>query len=113
MGSYSIGKKIGNFKKLLRLYGFLELGIALSALLFVTLIHFYPTIYIPYVFWDLTTHAVITLERVYGIKINDVAGMKFAVKHTTESNVTYAHICIGSPNSSFSCLSETQTALPE
>ena len=37
-----------------------------------------PTIYIPYVFWDLTTHAVITLERVYGIKINDVAAMKSA-----------------------------------
>jgi ubiquinone biosynthesis protein len=37
-----------------------------------------PTIYIPYIFWDFTTHAVITLERVYGIKINDVATMKSA-----------------------------------
>lgn len=37
-----------------------------------------PTVYIPYVFWDMTTHAVITLERVYGIKINDVDAMKAA-----------------------------------
>ena len=37
-----------------------------------------PTIYVPYVFWDLTTHGVITLERVYGIKINDVAAMQAA-----------------------------------
>ncbi len=36
------------------------------------------TIYVPYVFWDLTTHGVITLERVYGIKINDVAAMRAA-----------------------------------
>ncbi len=37
-----------------------------------------PTIYVPHVFWDLTTHGVITLERVYGIKINDVAAMQAA-----------------------------------
>src|ERR1700686_1626946 len=47
LGSYTIGKRVGNFRRLLRLYGFLELGIALSALLFVALIHFYPAIYIP------------------------------------------------------------------
>jgi ubiquinone biosynthesis protein len=36
------------------------------------------TIHIPYVYWDKTTHQVITMERVYGIKINDVAAMKEA-----------------------------------
>jgi ubiquinone biosynthesis protein len=36
------------------------------------------SIYIPYIYWDLTTPQVITMERVYGIKINDVAAMKSA-----------------------------------
>jgi ubiquinone biosynthesis protein len=36
------------------------------------------SVYIPYVHWNLTTHQVITMERVYGIKINDVAAMKQA-----------------------------------
>ncbi len=36
------------------------------------------TIIIPYVYLELTTHQVITMERVYGIKINDVAAMKEA-----------------------------------
>jgi spermidine synthase len=47
LGSYTIGKKAGNYRKLLRLYGFLELGIAASALLFVALMRFYPVIYVP------------------------------------------------------------------
>jgi ubiquinone biosynthesis protein len=37
-----------------------------------------PAIHIPYIHWELTTHQVITMERVYGIKINDVAAMKAA-----------------------------------
>ena len=32
-------------------------------------------VYIPRVYWDLTTHRVITLERVSGIKINDLDGL--------------------------------------
>jgi spermidine synthase len=47
LGSYTIGKHIGRYRQLLRLYGFLELGIALSALVFLALMHFYPSIYIP------------------------------------------------------------------
>ena len=47
LGSYTIGRKIGNYKKLLRLYGFLEIGVAVSALAFVALINIYPSIYIP------------------------------------------------------------------
>jgi len=37
-----------------------------------------PTIYIPYIYWELTTQQVLTMERVSGIKINDVAAMKAA-----------------------------------
>ena len=47
LGSYTIGKKVGSYRKLLRLYGFLELGIAASALVFVALMRFYPVFYIP------------------------------------------------------------------
>jgi spermidine synthase len=47
LGSYKIGKRVGNYRKLLRLYGFLELGIAASALVFVALMRFYPVIYVP------------------------------------------------------------------
>jgi spermidine synthase len=47
IGSITIGKKVGSYRKLLRLYGFLELGIAASALVFVALMRFYPVIYIP------------------------------------------------------------------
>src|SRR5512143_310947 len=47
LGSYTIGKRAGNYRKLLRLYGFLELGIAASALVFVALMRFYPVIYVP------------------------------------------------------------------
>ncbi|RII26513.1 MAG: spermidine synthase [Geobacter sp.] len=47
LGSYLIGKRVGTAGKLLRLYGYLELGIALSALIFMGLIHYYPQIYIP------------------------------------------------------------------
>ena len=49
LGSYFIGKRVAsNAKsKLLQLYGFLELGIALSAVMFAILMRFYPKIYIP------------------------------------------------------------------
>jgi spermidine synthase len=47
LGSFIIGNRIDSIKKLLRLYGFLEIGIALSAILFMGLMRFYPNIYIP------------------------------------------------------------------
>ncbi len=46
-GSYTIGKRVGKYTRLLRLYGFLELGIAASALVFLALISFYPSLYVP------------------------------------------------------------------
>lgn len=33
------------------------------------------SVYIPRVFWELTTHRVITMERVSGIKLNDLEGL--------------------------------------
>jgi spermidine synthase len=47
IGGYVIGKYVDTTKKPLRLYGLLELGIALSAILFVGLMNIYPSIYIP------------------------------------------------------------------
>lgn len=47
IGGYVIGKYVDTVKKPLRLYGMLELGIALSAILFIGLMNIYPSIYIP------------------------------------------------------------------
>lgn len=47
LGSFTVGRKFSNHRKLLRLYGFLELGIAVSALVFVALMFLYPIIYVP------------------------------------------------------------------
>ena len=47
LGGYVIGKYVDTVKKPLRLYGMLELGIALSAILFIGLMNIYPSIYIP------------------------------------------------------------------
>jgi len=47
LGSYIIGRNVHRFSRLLRLYGLLELGIALSAGIFILLIKIYPTVYIP------------------------------------------------------------------
>ncbi|MFZ3207687.1 MAG: fused MFS/spermidine synthase [Geobacteraceae bacterium] len=64
LGSYIIGKKIGNATKLLRLYGFLELGIALSALLFWGLMRIYPQIYIPLAQINETSPLYLSIIRV-------------------------------------------------
>jgi spermidine synthase len=48
LGSYVIGKRIGRITKQLRFYGLLELAIALSAGIFVLLIRFYPSLYVPF-----------------------------------------------------------------
>jgi ubiquinone biosynthesis protein len=37
-----------------------------------------PNIYIPVVYWEYTTRQVITLERVHGLKINNLAGLDAA-----------------------------------
>ncbi len=46
-GSYLIGKRVDSRQNLLRLFGYLEIGIGASALLFAGLIKIYPSIYIP------------------------------------------------------------------
>ncbi|MBI5664595.1 MAG: fused MFS/spermidine synthase [Nitrospirae bacterium] len=45
-GSYLIGKRVDAIKNPLRLYGYLELGIALSAVVFIVLMNIYPSVYI-------------------------------------------------------------------
>ena len=47
IGGYTIGKYVDQVRKPLRLYGLLELGIALFALVFMGLMKLYPSIYIP------------------------------------------------------------------
>jgi spermidine synthase len=47
LGSYIIGRKVDRFSRLLRLYGLLELGVALSAGIFIVLMKLYPSVYIP------------------------------------------------------------------
>lgn len=47
IGGYVIGKYVDQVKKPLRLYGLLELGIGLFALIFAGLMKLYPLIYIP------------------------------------------------------------------
>lgn len=64
LGSFIIGKKIGNVEKSLRLYGFLELGIALSALMFWVLMKIYPQIYIPLAQLNETSPVYLSFIRV-------------------------------------------------
>lgn len=47
IGGYGIGKYVDAVKKPLRLYGLLELGIALFAVVFIGLMDIYPSIYVP------------------------------------------------------------------
>jgi ubiquinone biosynthesis protein len=37
-----------------------------------------PTVYIPTIYWEYTSHRVLTIERLYGIKINDIAALDAA-----------------------------------
>lgn len=46
LGSYFIGKRIDSRRRLLRLFGFLELGVGAAALLFVGLMRIYSPVYI-------------------------------------------------------------------
>jgi spermidine synthase len=47
IGGYVIGKYVDTVKKPLRLYGLLELGIALFAAIFIGFMNIYPSLYIP------------------------------------------------------------------
>jgi len=47
IGGYTIGKVVDHVKKPLRLYGLLEVGIALFAVVFIGLMKLYPSIYVP------------------------------------------------------------------
>ena len=47
LGSYFLGKRLDKLGRPLRLYGFLELGIAVSALFFLLLVKLYPYLYVP------------------------------------------------------------------
>jgi spermidine synthase len=47
LGSYVIGRRVDAIRMPFRLYGFLEIGIAASAVLFVLLMALYPSVYIP------------------------------------------------------------------
>lgn len=47
LGSYLLGKRVERHAKPLRLYGFLEVGIAVFAVLFVLLMKLYPHLYVP------------------------------------------------------------------
>ncbi len=47
IGGYVVGKYVDTVKKPLRLYGLLELGIALFAVIFIGLMNLYPSIYVP------------------------------------------------------------------
>ena len=46
LGGFLIGRRVDAFKKPLRLYGILEMGIALFAVIFLLLMKIYPDIYI-------------------------------------------------------------------
>ncbi|MFA5809794.1 MAG: fused MFS/spermidine synthase, partial [Thermoleophilia bacterium] len=47
LGSHLLGKRVEQHAKPLRLYGFLEVGIAVFAVLFVLLMKLYPYVYVP------------------------------------------------------------------
>jgi spermidine synthase len=64
LGSYTIGKKVGSHEKLLRLYGFLEIGVAVSALVFVVLMRLYPVIYVPLAQIDDTSPVYLSIIRI-------------------------------------------------
>ena len=47
LGSHLIGKRVDALRRPLRLYGFLEIGIAVFAVLFLLLTEYYPYLYVP------------------------------------------------------------------
>jgi len=53
-----------------------------------------PFLYIPKVYWELTTKRVLVLERLRGVKIDDVAGMKAAGLDPSQVALNAARIII-------------------
>ncbi len=51
IGGYFVGRRVDRVERPLRLYGFLELGVAASALAFAGLMRIYPAIYIALARW--------------------------------------------------------------
>jgi len=64
IGGYTIGKYVDHVRKPLRLYGLLELGIALFALIFMGLMKLYPSIYIPLAQGKDNAHVYLLIIRV-------------------------------------------------
>jgi len=64
LGGHILGKRVDKLDNPLRLYGFLELGIALSALVFIILMKIYPAVYIFLVQDGETSKLSLTLIRV-------------------------------------------------
>lgn len=65
LGSHVIGKHVDQLKKPLRFYGFLELGIALSAIAFILLMKIYPSVYILLVRGQESSTLYLTIIRVF------------------------------------------------
>ncbi len=63
-GSYLIGKRVDSRHNLLRLFGFLEIGIGASVVLFAGLMKLYPPVYIRIVQFDPDSTAFITCIRI-------------------------------------------------
>lgn len=64
VGGYAIGKYVDQVRKPLRLYGLLELGIALFAVVFIGLMKLYPSIYIPLAQGKDNAHLYVSFIRV-------------------------------------------------
>ncbi len=64
IGGYAIGKYVDHVSKPLRLYGLLELGIALFAVVFIGLMRLYPSIYVPLAQGKDNAHFYLLLIRV-------------------------------------------------
>jgi len=64
LGSFLIGKRVDSVKNPFRLYGMLEIGIALSAVLFILLMKIYPAVYITLVQGKQNASIYITFIRV-------------------------------------------------
>lgn len=64
IGSYFIGKYVDRAKKTLKLYGMLEIGIAVFAMIFVWLVEVYPSIYVHLVQGRDDSHLYITFVRI-------------------------------------------------
>jgi spermidine synthase len=64
IGGYTIGKYVDRVKKPLRLYGLLEVGIGLFAVIFIGLMKLYPSIYIPLAQGKDNSHFYLSFIRV-------------------------------------------------